>query len=246
MFFSGTEWIPATGFVATDFLMDLQTTMGATAEVTPGVQTCVVRTDKPSTGVAISAGTYKSTVDTYQFRETQSHSSVAFVRFGWMARLAAGQTGQGVLEVEMDINIRHCGAVLGSKLIEVQPYLTGTDEANSMVVPITDWSPTVGVDKVKTMFLVMDNQNTAFEYILRGRSAKDRMKPGSWVDFESGAYTAPAAGNTERNTGEQSIPAGLDFAGRSQFQLGVGLRKKNGQSGNPRAMLQALSHVKYT
>lgn len=245
MFFPGTDWIPATGFVATDFLMNVLSTEGVTGEVKPGVQLCTVRTDKASAGSAITAGNYESTVDMHQYRETASYSSSAFVRFGWMGKLAAGQTGQCVLELEMDIAIKHCGAVLGSKLIEAQPYLTGTDEANSMVIPVTDWSPTVGVDKFKAMFVVIDNQNTALEYILRGRVAKDRMSPGAWVDIEA-AYNNPAAGSSERNTGELSIPGGLNFSTRSLFQLGVGLRKKSGSSGNPRAILQTMTHIKYS
>lgn len=162
-----------------------------------------------------------------------------------MARIKAGQSGQSTLQVEMDIAVDDCGAVLGARQLAVQPFMNGTVDADTSYEPITDWASTLKVDKLKLMALVLDNQNTAFEYMFVVRSAVDRMKPGSWIALEA-AWTNPAAGNSERNTGELAIPAGANFATRSVYQVGVGLRKKSGSSGNPRCMIHAMTHVKFT
>jgi hypothetical protein len=126
VFFPGTTWRPVTGTTDLDFDQNILSLDGG-AECKPGLQLAVARTDKPNAGAAITAGSYVSAVGTFQqYRESASFASAAFVRFGTMARLAAGQSGQSVIVLETDISLNVCGGVLGAKQVDVHPFMNGT------------------------------------------------------------------------------------------------------------------------
>lgn len=243
-FYPGTSWRPITPIDEVDFAQNVLSIDGP-GECKPGYQVAVARTDKVSGGTAITTGSYTSATGFLQYREALSSTSAsnAFVRFGTMARLQAGQSGQSRILVETDVTMDTCGAVLGAKQIEVQPFMSGVDDANTPVFTLTDWAATLGVAKLKGIIIVMNNENTSFEYALLVRTCIDRSQPGAWVNLEA-AYTNPATGNSERNTGELTIPAGANFSTRSWYQVGIGVRKKSGSTGNPRCMLHAMAHSK--
>jgi hypothetical protein len=238
-FFPASEWMPLTGITAVDFLLRLVSRAGE-GEVKPGIQIARARADKPDPGHAIAAGAFVDTVDLHHFRERPELTQGAFVRFGFVGRLRKGSHRQSTLEVEMDVAIQACGEVLGTKTVEVQPFATDSDEA---VVPITDWSPTVGVERLKAVFVLLDNHTDSFEYRLVVRSAKDRMEPDPWVAAEG--WDRPEAGNSERNTGELLVPEAACFLDRSLFQLGLAFRKTAGASRGPRCLVHTLSHCRY-
>lgn len=243
-FFPTSEWMPLTGLTAVDFLLNLMSAIGP-GEVKPGVQIARTRTDKPDPGQAIAAGNFVDTVGLHHFREVPDLAHGAFVRFGFVGRLRRGARGQSTVEVEMDVAAKLCGEVLGTKTVEVQPFAIGPDEDDAVIVPITDWSPTVGVDRLKAVFVLLDNHNDALAYRLVVRGALDRMAPDPWVSVEGKAWTHAAVGSSERNTGEQAVPVAARFADRSLFQLGLAYRRKQGSQRNPRCIIHALAHCRY-
>ena len=209
------------------------------------MQIARTRTDKPDPGQAIADGEFVDTVDLHHFREAPDLAHGAFVRFGFVGRQRSRARGQSTLEVEMDVAVKLCGEVLGTKTVEVQPFATGSDDDDAVVVPITDWSPTVGVDRLKAVFVLLDNHNDALEYRLVARTALDRMAPDPWVSVEGKGWSHAAPGNSERNTGEQPVPGGARFAERAVFQLGLAYRRKPDSKRNPRCIVHALSHCRY-
>jgi hypothetical protein len=243
LFFPASEWMPATGITQLDLLLNLASLAGQ-GEVKPGVQRARARTDKPEPGEAIEAGAYVDTIGLHHFRESWVFSDAAFVRFGFMGRLPNGSCGQSAAEVEMDVAVKLCGEVLGTKTVEIQPFVADKDQP--AIVPITDWSPTIGVESVKAVFVLLDNQQDALEYQLVVRTAKDRMEPDAWVLVEGKSWSCPPAGNSERNTGELRVPAEARFEQRSLFQLGLAWRKRSGAQGSPRCLVHTLSHCRYT
>jgi hypothetical protein len=242
-FFPASEWMPATGITAVDLLMRVLS-VDWPGQVKPGFQIASARTDKPKPGQAISDGAFVSSEGVFHFRERESFSKAAFVRFGFVGRLQKGHQGPSAVEVEMDVAVRMCGEVLGTKTVEIQPFTFGGDD-EAAVVPITDWSPTVGVDKLKAVFVVLDNHNEALQYQLVVRTASDRMEPDPWQSVEDKRWEQPRTGNSERNTGELPIPEDARFEWRSLFQLGLAYRKKSGAPSNPRCTIHTLSHCRY-
>lgn len=243
-FFPATDWMAVTSMNEADFLLNLLSIDGQ-GEVKPGVQLATVRTDKASTPVAITNGAYTSSVGFTQYREAISASGSAFIRFGFVGKIKTGQTGQSTMEVELTLAVDDCGAVLGGKELSVQPYMTGTDDANTNIDLVTGWSPTLRVDKLKLLALVFDNANDAFEYQFKVRSCKDRMVPNGWVSLTGTTWVNPATGSSEANSGEIAIPAGANFSTNSFFQVGIGLRRRSAGTWNPRCMLTVQVHVKY-
>lgn len=243
-FFPASEWMPVTGITAIDFLLRIVDISGR-GEVKPGVQIARSRTDKPDPGHAIAAGGFVDTVDLHHFRESPDLAEGAFVRFGFVGRIRKNGHGQGTIEVEMDVAVKMCGEVLGTRTVEVQPFATGSDAQDEAIVPITDWSPTVGVDKLKTVFVLLDNHNEGLEYRLVVRATRDRMEPDPWVPAEGRGWSHPERGNSERNTGELPVPEAARFVERSLFQLGLAYRKKPGSERHPRCVVHTLSHCRY-
>lgn len=240
-FFPASEWIPVTGMTAIDFLLRVVSNAGR-GEVKPGLQVARSRTDKPDPGDPIGVGAFVETVDLHHFREHPDLAGAAFVRFGFVGRLRKGGRGQSSVEVEMDVAIKTCGEVLGTKTVEVQPFATGSED-DEAVVAVTDWSHTVGVEAVKAVFVLLDNHSDSLEYRLVVRAALDRMEPDPWVAVEE--WSRPAPGNSERNTGELRVPEEARFDERSLFQLGLAFRKRKGGERSPRCMVHTLTHCRY-
>ncbi len=241
-FFPASDWMVATGISAVDFLLDLQSLVGY-GEIKPGIQAAKARTDKPEPGAPIRAGGFEHTKKLHQFREVPDLSAAAFVRFGFVGRIRTDSCGQSAVEAQMDVAVRSCGEVLGTRTVEIQPFSAA--EGQPAVVPLTDWSPTVGVGGLKTVFVVIDNQEQALEYQLVVRTAKDRMAPGPWASVEGKRWHNPGPGNSEHNTGELAIPKAAAFDEASAFQLGIAYRKAKGSKVSPRCVLHTLTHCRY-
>ena len=240
-FFPASEWMPMTGVTAVDFLLRLVSTTGG-GEVMPAMQIARTRTDKPDDGLAIAGGGFVDAVGLHHYREEPGLSAGAFLRFGFAARLRGGSRGPCAIELEMDVAVKMCGEVLGTKVVEVQPFAAGGDDV--AVAPITDWNPTVGVDRLKAAFVLLDSDNDALEYQLVVRSALDRMAPDRWVPVEESFSRAPA-GSSERTTGERLVPAAARFDERSVYQLGLAYRRRPGSERGPRCIVHALAHCRY-
>jgi hypothetical protein len=240
-FFPASEWMPMTGVTAVDFLLKLVSTTGG-GEVKPGLQIARTRTDKPDPGRAITDGRFVDAVDLHHYREEPGLSDGAFLRFGFVGHLRSAARGQCAVELEMDVAVKMCGEVLGTKTVEVQPFAGGDDDV--AVAPITDWSPTVGVHRLKAVFVLLDNHNDALEYQLVARAACDRMAPDGWVAVEEDFSNAPR-GNSERTTGELPVPDAARFVDRSVYQLGLEYRRRAGSERGPRCIVHTLAHCRY-
>ena len=67
----------------------------------------------------------------------------------------------------------------------------------------------------------------------------DPRAPNAWQTMET-AWANPASGNSKRNTGALSAPAGANVSTNFLIQIGVAVRKKSGAGGNPRAEMHAV------
>jgi hypothetical protein len=234
-----TEWMPSTGVGDLDFAVTLLSLDGdADAEVIPAVQLTAVRSDAPDSPGAIT-GTWVSTAATHHFSDTLSAGSKFLVRLGLAYKLKAGESGVAIVQAKLSPAVQQCGRILPGKQIDVSPFMTVTDGA---YFPISGWEPTVGLSKIKAAFLVMDNSNTDLEYVLLARTCDDPAEPNSWQAAE--AWANPASGNSERNTGEVSVPAGANLSSHHLVQLGVGVRAKTAGT-NPRATIRVVGALKY-
>jgi hypothetical protein len=130
--------------------------------------------------------------------------------------------------------------VIGGKEILVNPSMSVTDLS---AFAISRWEPSVALSNLKAAFMVMDNANSGLEYQLLVRTCNDPSEPNAWVTAEA-SWANPSAGNSARNTGELSIPAGANLSSNHLIQLGVGVRKTG--SSNPRATLRVVSALKYS
>ena len=74
----------------------------------------------------------------------------------------------------------------------------------------------------------------ATDSYLECRTAQDPRLPTAWVTCEAG-WDIPAVGNSARNTGALSAPAGANATTNFLIQWGLAVRKKSGAAGNPRA-----------
>jgi hypothetical protein len=234
-----TRWFPKAGLSEVDFSVDLLAVDGdADAEVMPGAQTAAVRTDNPDSPAAIS-GSYVSTAGPHHFSDTLAATSKAFVRFGMMYRLKTGESGQAAIQAGLSVAGQQCGRLLPARAIDVQPWIANTDQ-NTFA--ISDWIPTVGLSKVLAAFMVLDNANNGLEYQLIVRTCNNVGEPNSW-QLAEGSWTNPSTGNSERHTGELSVPAGANLSSNHRLQVGVAVRKTG--SNNPRATIRVLGGLVY-
>ena len=82
--------------------------------------------------------------------------------------------------------------------------------------------------------MVVNNDSTYLEVQLVCRTANDVRAPNAWQTCEA-AWDNPASGNSVRNTGALSAPAGANVSSNLLIQFGLAVRKKSGAAGNPRA-----------
>lgn len=239
-FTPASEWMPMTGISVADFLLRI---VAATepCELKPGIQIARTRTDHPDPGEVIASGEYVESVGLHHFRENPDWAVGAFVRFGLVGRLRGARRSPSLVEAELDVSLQERGEVLGTKIVEVQPFAMGSDEDDAAIVPITDWKPTAGVASIKGVFVLLDNVNSALMYRLVARTAQDRMEPDGWSALE--AWQRPQSGNSERNSGERPVPDA--FAQRHLFQLGVAFRRTPLAEQNPRCLLHTLAHSRF-
>jgi hypothetical protein len=237
-----TEWMPSTGITDLDFAVTLLSLDGdAAAEVIPAVQLAAVRSDAPDSPGAIT-GSWVSTANTHHLSDTLSAGSKFLIRLGLAYKLKAGESGVAIVQAKLSPAVQQCGRILPGKEIDVSPFMTVTDGAH---FPISGWEPTVGLSKIKAAFLVMDNSNTDLTSSASSRTTSacdDPAEPNSWQAAE--AWANPASGNSERNTGEVSVPAGANLASHHLVQLGVGVRAKTAGT-NPRATIRVVGALKY-
>ncbi len=227
-----TGWVRCHGVTTADFLVNFRDLVGS-AQVKPAYQTAAVIPELPDSPTVITAGSYVTTASFTHFRETLSLTSKYWIRFGVAASNTSG-VALGSGDVGMQVALDQVPVVLGMEQIVINPgQISGTD---TNVFEVGEWSPTVGLDKVMAAIAVMDNLSTYLELSLHVRTCKVPSQPNSWVQVEA-AWDNPASGNSVRNTTALSLPAGANASTNFLFQLGMGVRKKSGAAGNPRAQV---------
>jgi hypothetical protein len=138
------------------------------------------------------------------------------------------------LQVQLHAAPNQCMEQVGSGRIVINPGMVTTTDINYFEVG--GWGPTSGLDKVMAGIVVMNNESTYIETQLVCRTAQDPRFPNAWVTCEAG-WDNPASGNSARNTGALSAPAGANVSTNFLVQWGLAVRKKSGAAGNPRAEL---------
>ena len=227
-----TEWIRCHGLSVADFLVNFRDLVGS-PQVKPAYQTAAVLKELPDSPTVITNGSYVTTASFTHFRESLSLTTKYWIRFGVAASNTSG-VALGSGEVEQQVTLDQIPEVLGAERLVINPgQISGTD---TNVFEVGEWSPTVGLDKVMAAIAVMDNLSTYLEVSLHVRTCKVPSQPNGWVQVEA-AWDNPASGNSARNTTALALPAGANASTNFLFQLGLGVRKKSGAAGNPRAEL---------
>ena len=205
----------------------------------PAIQLSPVRPDNPGSPAAIAAGSYTGTAGYTMYHETGFVSSgQMWCRVGIAYKLSAGST-LAAAQVTLQSYLYGCVDTAGGGDVAVNPGMVSGTDIN--YAGLTGWFPGVGLSKVLAAFIVTENESTYLEYQLVVRTCIDTRTPNGWQTAEAGAgYTNPASTNTERNTGELSVPAGCNLTSNTLVQVGVAWRKKAGAAGNPRAMINAV------
>jgi hypothetical protein len=209
------------------------------AQCKPGYQTASVRVDRPNDPAAFSAGSYTSTTGTVSVRQTLTPTDL-WIRFGVVYGNSSGDAA-GFLQVTTQFDVEQRARVVGQREVVVNPSITTTDLS---YFPLTDFVPAVGASGVMAGFVVQDNESTYLEYQLFCRSANDTELPNAWTACEA-SYSNPAAGNSSRNSGALSIPAGVNVSTHHSLQFALGVRKKSGAAGNPRAQIRCFVALNY-
>lgn len=203
----------------------------------PAIQMAAVRPENPGGPGAMAAGSYTGSTGYTLFHEAGFVTSgMMWARAGSAYKLSAAG-GLGTAQVTLQPYLFGCVEQLGGGELSIQPgTVSGTDEN---FVTLTGWSPAAGLQKVLAAVLVTDNLSTYLEYQLVVRSCVDTRSPNAWQTAEA-AFTNPSVANSERNTGELSIPSGCNLTSNALVQVGIVWRRKAGSAGNPRATIQAI------
>lgn len=185
----------------------------------------------PDTPTAFATGSYSTTSGKTQWRETLSSSGKFWIRFGVAASNTSG-VSLGSADTQLTVTYTRCSEQVGLTTITVNPgMISGTD---TNVFEVGGWRPTIGFSKMMGALVVMNNVSTYLETMLVCRTAKDTRAPNDWQTCET-AWDNPASGNSVRNTGGLSAPAGANLTTNLLVQFGLAVRKKSGAAGNPSA-----------
>jgi hypothetical protein len=218
------------GMDAADFLMNTRDVTG-NWQGKPCYQTAPVLPEFPDAPGVITSGSYVSSAGLTHFRETVSLTGKYWIRFGVASNNSAG-VALGSAQVQLQVAPNQCMEQVGSGRIVINPGMVTTTDINYFEVG--GWAPTSGLNKVMAALVVMNNESTYLEAQLVCRTAQDPRFPNAWLTCEAG-WDNPASGNSARNTGALSAPAGANVTTNFLVQWGLAVRKKSGAAGNPRA-----------
>jgi hypothetical protein len=237
-----TDWGLAMGTTEADAVMKLAAVTG-NGEGKPCRQFAAVRPEGAEDPEVWVDGAYSNSETFVHFHDALTVSSFMLVRYGLAFKNSTG-TGLGAATGACRYSVARCGRTFGAASFELNTSMLTSDTGQQLVVPIGDFQPAVGLDKVMAGLVIGDNASTYLETMLMIRTAIDRRGPNSWVEVEA-AWHNPAAGNSERNTTALTIPAGANLTDNFLVQLGLGLRKKASAAGNPRATIQVVGAGSY-
>lgn len=233
-----TGWMLCSDLAVADVVFNVRNVDG-NWQAKPTYQTAAVSPEYPDSPQVFTSGSYANAGNSgfLMFRETLGLSGKMWIRFGIAASNSSG-ANLGSANVGMQVARSLSVAEAGRGRFVMNPGMFGSTDTN--VLELGPFAPTVGLSKVMAAFGVMNNVSTYFEYVLMCRTANDPRAANAWVDCESGVWTNPAAGNSLRNTGALSAPAGANVSTNLLIQWGLGFRKKSGAAGNPSCEVTVL------
>jgi hypothetical protein len=235
------QWQPSVGVSKVDFLADvrnLQAGAGGAVALKPAIQFAEVRTDRPGTGAAITAGAVITASGLTHYTETLSASSQFFFRRGWSYKLTAGSFAR--VSLLQYTSYRGCGKVFAPRELVMNPT-NSTDDVSYFST--TGPFAAVGVDKARYAIIGQDNANAKLEYRVAGRAFNDPKARGAWTNLGAG-WTNPAAGDFVHNTGDTSL-SGLSLASYQWGELALAVRKQTSGDPNSRCTFQIIPALTY-
>ncbi|MCA9491987.1 MAG: hypothetical protein KC621_18770 [Myxococcales bacterium] len=225
-----TGWVLVHGMAAVDAQIDLRNIVG-NFQGKPCYQTAAVLPEYPDSPTVFSAGSYANSAGKTMWRETLSLTGKFWIRFGIAASNSSG-VSLGSADTQLLVTYARCAEQVGLTTITVNPgMISGTD---TNVYEVGAWRPTIGFSEMMGALVVMNNVSTYLETMLVCRTAQDTRAPNDWQTCETG-WDNPSAGNSVRNTGALSAPAGANMTTNLLVQFGLAVRKKSGAAGNPSA-----------
>ena len=225
-----TGWMLVHGMSEVDVLLNVRDITG-NWQGKPCYQTATALPELPDSPTVFTAGSYVTSASFTHFRETLSITDKYWIRFGVAASNTSG-VNLGSAEVTMQVSHAQCGSQVGLVTAVIHPGMISGTDVN--IFEVGGFTPTIGFDKMMAAIVVMNNLSTYLEDQLFVRTANDPRAPNDWVACETG-YDNPASGNSQRNTGALSAPAGASVTSYLLMQFGIGARMKSGAGGNPRA-----------
>jgi hypothetical protein len=183
----------------------------------------------------VTTGSYATSQGRYVYREDLSGTTTKFYVAPVLLYKASSGLGSGMAKVRA--TWKTSGVVLGSRDIVVHPSTDGTDK---MYFPISGFHPTLGVSKIMASIQAMDVNNAYVQDRLAIRTALDPAQPNAIVDCETG-WNTPGAGNSSRNTGQVSVPAGANLSTNNFLQLMLAVRKSDAGQNNAHAYYRVTS-----
>ena len=236
-------WYPISGVTSVDLTADVRNRVlgsGAAMAIKPSLQLCIVRTDRPDAGAAITAGSVITAEGVTHFKETVSSSVKAFFRRGWSYKLTAGSFAR--CEATLHTSFRSCAKLFPVKELEIEPN-NGT--AAYHFVSLSGVMPSHSISAAKVMAILHDNLNNALEWRLAGRGFNDPNSRGAWVLLEAG-WRATTAGDSTDNTGEVPVVTPLSLTTNHFAELGLAWRKSTDGATNSRCLMQLMLAVLFS
>lgn len=236
------QWQAVTGISSLDFTLDLRNlTLGPSAAVAlkPALQYAAVRTDRPSAGAAITAGSAMTANGAVHYAESINPASQYYVRRGIEFKLTAGAFAQ--VDALLYTSFLHCGLIGQPRQIEFMP---NNNNAAIHYYSLLPMMAAVGVGNLKLAVIGVDNLNNTMQIRAAGRAFNDPMARGSWVNLES-AWNTPAAGDFGYNTGEIDLSS-LSLGSHQFVEFANAIRKSADGDANSRVALTIFPSIKFT
>lgn len=206
-----TGWVPCTGMDTVRALLRFRALTNQ-FQARPAIQLAAVRTDKPDAWTLLDA---MRSADKYTDDLAVSTGGKMYARFGAAYNLSTGST-LGEADVGLDLVYRLCGTMVGTVTLQLVAPDTST-----YYVPVTGFLPAHQFAKFKSAVVVSSASN-GFKHKLTYRAATIDQETIT-VAWGTDSLDAFVTGDTERNTGELTLPTsgGASIADKMWIQIGL-------------------------
>lgn len=218
---------PAAGLQKVAFDVDL--VVASNVSVIPGLMWFATRANTPSGAPSAISGTNATSQGRYAYQADVSATTDRFFVAPALLYKATSGLGSGLARVQA--TFMTSGKTMGSRDLVITPSTDGTDVS---YLPISGWQPTLGLSSVMASIVAMDVNTAYVQERLAIRTARDRTEPNGIELCEAG-WNTPGVGNSDRNTGQVSIPSGANVTTNNFFQLLLAVRKSDAAQSNAHA-----------